>query len=169
MEVKEFVQRQIAAAHRLTDGVVQDTTDEQLNWMPPGTANPIATTLVHLIVSEDSFVQRVLQGKPLLWEAGGWGQQIGLSAPPGRQHGWDEIKSARLSLAPILGYQAAVRAAIDAYLAGLTPDELDREVEAIGAKRPVADVLALLVTHVAGHAGDIAAIKGVQGVKGLPF
>jgi len=26
-----------------------------------------------------------------------------------------------------------------------------------------------LVVHSAGHAGEIAAVKGMQGIKGLPF
>jgi len=25
------------------------------------------------------------------------------------------------------------------------------------------------VSHIVGHAGEIAALKGIQGVKGLPF
>ena len=39
----------------------------------------------------------------------------------------------------------------------------------IGGKRTVADVLCTLVVHSAAHAGDIATLKGMQGVKGLPF
>jgi hypothetical protein len=31
------------------------------------------------------------------------------------------------------------------------------------------DVLAQLVVHGTGHMGEIAALKGVQGVKGLPM
>lgn len=38
----------------------------------------------------------------------------------------------------------------------------------IGGERPVAEVLATLVVYTMGHAGEIAALKGVLGVKGLP-
>jgi hypothetical protein len=30
-------------------------------------------------------------------------------------------------------------------------------------------VLAMMVVHASAHAGEIAALKGIQGVKGLPF
>jgi len=30
-------------------------------------------------------------------------------------------------------------------------------------------VISILGTHLTGHAGEIAALKGVQGMKGLPF
>ena len=82
---------------------------------------------------------------------------------------WDESKHTPLWLAPLLGYRASVRAATDAYIANLTPTELDRQVELIGSQRPVADALAIMVVHIASHGGEIAALKGVQGLKGLPF
>ena len=72
-------------------------------------------------------------------------------------------------MAPALEYQQAVRAATDAYLETLIAEELDREVRFFGSMQPVANVLTTLVAHTMGHAGDIAAIKGLQGVKGLPF
>ena len=69
----------------------------------------------------------------------------------------------------LLDYAAAVGAATDNYIATLTTKELDRLVPIMGQEWPVADVLALLVVHASGHLGEIAALKGIQGVKGLPF
>jgi uncharacterized damage-inducible protein DinB len=73
-----------------------------------------------------------------------------------------------LSLASVLDYQRAIHAATEAYLADLTPEELDRKITAFGNERP-AEVLTLAAVHVASHTGEIAAVKGMQGVKGLPF
>ncbi len=169
MDAVEFVRCQLASARRLGDAIIGGTSDEQFNWLPPGTANSIKASFIHLIVSEDSFVQDVIQGRSRIWEAEGWAEKIGLPFPPGRGRGWEEIRAPTLALAPVLAYQQAVRAATDAYLASLTPEELDRPVAFFNGQRPVADVLALLVSHMLGHFGEIAALKGVQGVKGLPF
>ena len=63
----------------------------------------------------------------------------------------------------------AVRAETDAYLAGLTPEELDRKVTTFMGELPVGAVLALFIGHQAHHLGEVSALKGAQGVKGLPF
>lgn len=169
MQASEYIQRQVIAMRRLIDAIMQDTTDEQFNWAPGGTANAIRVTYVHMIAAEDMYIQAVLQGQPRIWESAGWGAQLGLSAPPGRDRGWDELKRTTLPLAPVAAYAQAVRGATDAYLEALTAEELDRQVAFLGGQRPVADVLATLIIHSVGHAGEIAALKGMQGVKGLPF
>ncbi len=169
MDAKEYIQRQLATVRRVCDAALTDLTDEQLNWTPPGTPNPIGAVLIHILAAEDRFIQAVLQGKPLVWQTEAWAERVGLKSLPGYGQGWEESKQTPLQLAPLLDYRASVRAATDAYIAGLTPAELEREVELIGSARPVADALAIMVVHIASHSGEIAALKGVQGLKGLPF
>ena len=169
MDILEYIRRQIAGARRLSDAVMQDTTEAQFNWLPPGTANSMKATLVHTLVSEDRYIQVLIQGKPRLWESGGWSAKTGLATPPGRDGGWEEIKALNVALAPVLAYAAAVRAATDAFLATLSAGELEREVKWNDQTRQVADLLVMLANHTASHAGEMAAIKGMQGVKGLPF
>ena len=169
MEAREYIQRQVLSMRRLTDGALQGLTDEQLNWTPPGQANPIRAALLHLIAAEDRYFQTIIQGQPMLWETGGWSQQIGLPHPPAAGRGWDEVKATLVTLAPVQAYAQAVRATTESYLAALTDEELDRTVQFFGGDRPVADVIATFVSHTVGHAGEIAALRGVQGVKGLPF
>jgi uncharacterized damage-inducible protein DinB len=170
MDVMDYVRRQMADVRRLYDAALQGTTDEQFNWNPPGTANAIRVTLVHLLATEDRLIQQAIQGKPRVWDSGAWGARIGLTATPGGPGGsWDEIKSTSLPLAPVLAYGEAVHAAVDQYLATLTPPELDREVQLRGRTGSVADALNLLAAHSLTHTGDIAAVKGIQGVSGLPF
>ena len=55
----------------------------------------------------------------------------------------------------------------DAYLATLTAAELDRKVAFAGGERTVAEMLLLAASQSLSHAGEIAALKGVQGAKGL--
>ena len=170
MEIREYVLQQIAGARRLFDAAMQDTTDDQLNWTPPAdTVNPISVTALHVLGSEDVFIQQILLGQPRLWESEGWANKIGVAEPPGRGGGWAEVRNATISVEAVLAYQAALRAATDAYLAALTAEELDRPVNVMGGQRPVATVLTLLAHHACSHAGEIATVKGMQGIKGLPF
>jgi uncharacterized damage-inducible protein DinB len=169
MDAKAYITQQITLMQFLSDGATNGTTDEQFNWQPPGTANTIRASFIHMTHAEDFFFQHVLQGKPRLWESEDWAGKFGISIPPVRGRGWEEVTAQALAVAPAIEYQQAVRAATDAYLEVLTPEEFDREVRFFGAMQPVALVLATFVAHTMGHAGDIAAIKGLQGVKGLPF
>ena len=169
VEAKDVLNQQIAFMRLLYNAAIGDMTDEQFNWTPPGMANSIRASLVHLLNAEDFFVQRVIQGKLRIWEREGWGEKIGLSEPPGRGRNWEEVTEKPLALATVLGYAQAVYAGTDEYMAGLTNEELDRQVRFFGSQHPVADVLATLVTHSTGHLGEISAAKGMQGVKGLPF
>jgi uncharacterized damage-inducible protein DinB len=66
-------------------------------------------------------------------------------------------------------YQVVVRVELDFYLDALTPEELDRRVKFWTESDPVAAVLALLFGHWTLHLGEMAALKGVFGSKGLPF
>jgi hypothetical protein len=169
MDVKTYIQQQMANAHHQIDAVMKDITEEQFNWLPPGTINPVSAILVHVLGGEDFFVQAVIQGKSRFWEAQRWGEKIGIQAPPDPGHSWDEFKTIKLSVAPMLDYGQALREATDTYLSNLTAEELDRQVNFGGKLRSVAEVLIILVVHIASHAGEIAAVKGMQGIKGLSF
>ena len=169
MDAIAYIQRQVDDLRRQINMVLQDTTDDQLNWAPPGTANPIGVTLLHTIGGEDLFVQQWLQSKPRLWESGNWSERIGVEAVPGGGRGWEECRKVHLCLAPIMEYQEIVCSATADYISRLKPEDLDRKIMLFGSESPLADVLVRLVNHAAGHMGEIAALKGIQGVKVLPF
>jgi hypothetical protein len=163
MDTFEFIQHMFAAGHHQIDTVMKDMTADQFNWVPTGTANPISATYIHSLNSEDFFVQAVLQGRPRLWEENCCAEKTGIMKTPGYGGGWDEFKYMHIDIAPLLEYQQAVWAATDTYLAGLTPEELDRKVKFAGGERSVADMLILSASHTLGHAGEISALKGLQG------
>ncbi len=169
MDAVQFIRRQFVVVRRVSDGVTANLTDDLLNWTPPGTANPVAATLIHCLSAEDGFVQERIQGKPSVWSTGGWSDKIGLRVLPDKGSGWEEVRSGKYSTDAIRAYQEAVRGATNAYLETLAPGELDREINFARNQWTVADTLALLVEHTAHHMGEIAALKGVQGAKGLPF
>jgi hypothetical protein len=163
MDTFEFIRNMFAGSHRQIDAAMKDMTADQFNWVPTGTANPISATYIHSLNSEDFFVQAVLQGKPRLWEETNCAEKTGIVKTPGYGGGWEEFKHMRVEIATLLEYQQAVWAATEAYLARLTPAELDRKVKFAGGERSVGDMLILSASHTLGHAGEISALKGVQG------
>ncbi|MGB8213804.1 MAG: DinB family protein [Anaerolineales bacterium] len=167
METIEFIRQLFTAVRRQADEAMKDLTVEQFNWAPPGSANPISAIFVHVLNSEDSFIQTLIQGKPKLWDAGGWAEKTGVKVPPGYAGGWEEVKSMTLAIEPLLAYQQAVRAATEAYLDSLTPQELERVVKSARGERSVATMMIHLVDHALIHAGEIGVLKGIQAGKNL--
>jgi hypothetical protein len=169
MDVTEYIRRQMAGMRRSINGNMQNMTGELFNYPSPGTANTISATYVHLIYAEDEFIQGVLQGKPSVWETGKWSEKVGIPKPPDIGEDWSAFKQQQLPIQPQLDYAAAVWAATDAYLEKLSAADLDRKVKFAGGERTVADMLLLATSQALGHNGEIAALKGVQGAKGLPI
>ena len=169
MDTIEFIRHLVSAVHSHLDDPMKDMTVEQFNWVPAGTANPVSATFLHCLNSEDFFVQTIMQGKPRLWEAEGWGEKTGVMNTPGYGGNWEEFKHMTLALEPLLSYQLMVRAATCAYLDKLAPDELERKVKFASGEHTIADMFIHLASHTLCHAGEIAALKGLQGTKGLPY
>lgn len=168
MDAKEYIIRQFRWARRQSDSVLLDVTDEQFNWAPPGTVSSIGAIFLHVVAIEDAYIQETVLGGTRLWDEQGWEEKIG-SRAPWRGEKWDDLHGKELTLEDIAQYQLAVRAATDAYIEKLTPEELDRRVEFEGRERRIGDVLSMLIVHNLSHAGEIAALKGVQGAAGLSF
>jgi uncharacterized damage-inducible protein DinB len=158
----------MAAVRKQVDGVLNGLTDEQFNWTPPGTSNSISSTYIHMLASEDRAIQVTLQGKQRIWDASGWVEKIGLQETPGVANAWEPAKGKSLTLASLLDYERSVRTATETYLAQLTSQELDRKITVNGRERLAADVISGTVVHLMLHTGEIAALKGVMGIKGLP-
>lgn len=169
MDIKTYIQQQMANLYNQIDAAVKDTTDEQFNWPPPGTINPISAILIHMLIAEDYFINTVIQGKSPCWVEQEWGQKTCVQTPPQQGCSWDEFRTVQISVAPVLAYEQAVRDSTDTFLTDLAVEDLDRQVDFVGNELSVAEVLMTLVVHSASHAGEIAAIKGMQGLKGLPF
>jgi hypothetical protein len=117
---------------------------------------------------EHNFIQKIIQGRPSIWESGAWSEKTGVQKTPSIGEDWSEFKHKQITIQPLLGYEAAVWAATDVYLATLTVEELDRKVKFARGERTVAEMLCLSVSQSHSHAGEIATLKGIQGVKGLP-
>jgi len=169
MDSVKFIRKLFVQLHDQIVVVMNESSFEQFNWKPPGTMNPISTIFLHIINAEDFHIHTILQGRPRIWETAGWNEKIGLAAPPGRGRNWEEAKARQLLQNDLANYQSSVRKGTDEYLASLTNNKLNGKVSFVGGERQVAEVIASLIIHVASHTGEIAALKGIQGVKGLPL
>ena len=165
MDALELYRRQLSLNRWAWGVMLAGLDDDTFNWIPPGRANTIAATLLHALGMEDFYVQEALQAKMILWESQAWAVSLGLAELPNQGNAWSEVRTRRLDLAQVMRYGEAVHAATQATVESLTPAELERELPLGPRIRCVADLLATLLLHNASHGGEIAALKGLQGLK----
>jgi hypothetical protein len=172
MDSITLLRQQISTAHEWLEGTMADVTAEQADWAPPGKANPLGASYAHAVVSEDLIINGMLRGGTPLF-LGEWAGKTGQSVPHPHED-WSQYaawaRDVRLDLPATRAYAQAVYAATDAYLAGLTPEDLDREVNLFGMSQSLG---ATLGNFVAGHChdmmGEISCLKGLQGARAFPF
>jgi uncharacterized damage-inducible protein DinB len=142
-----------------------DGMDEaQYNWAPGGTCNSVAKSHVHATTSIDFFINAIAQGKPLLWSE--HGPKAGLPANPMGIWSFEGT----IPMAAINAYAKEIEQAALDYVGSLTEADLDREIDTqFFGKKSLGWIIQLVGLHSAGHTGDISAVKGMQGLKGLPF
>lgn len=171
MNATALLREQVQQAHRFLNATLEGVTPEQAHWTPPGTANPLAATYVHAIVSQDVAINVVLQsGAPLY--ATQWAEKTGISEIQTKPTAaW--ARRVRIDLPTARSYAQAVHTATDAYLATLTDEDLARVLDLTGVGFGQMTVGTLLNRMVLGHidnmTGEIAVLKGLQGAKGYPI
>jgi hypothetical protein len=161
----------LKAGFEILHMVVADLTPAQAHWQPPGIANPAGAQYAHAALSADAVAIGMLQGLSPLFIAS-WAGRTGVSQPqPQATLEW--ARTVQVDLPALHAYTAAVAAAVDAYIAGLSENDLERLVDlsAFGqGQRTVDWVLSAVVTgHLNNMAGEISVLKGLQGAKGYPF
>ena len=172
MEAIDFARQQLTQARAFLEGTLADVTDEQAQAVPPGVLNPIGATYAHLVAGEDGFVNGLLRGEAPLF-ATAWAGRTGFSEPlPNDDTRGAWARRVRVDIPALRAYAAAVAQSTDAWLAGLTPDDLGRSIDlssfGLGEQR-MGWVIGLGVTgHVLSHWGEICALKGIYGGSGFP-
>jgi hypothetical protein len=160
---------QLRAAHTWCEQTLGADTDA-LHRIPPGMAHAPAVAYAHAVASEDQTINGWLRGASPL-SAGEWAGRTGVSEPMvmGPTYAaWTE--HVHIELPQVRAYAVAVYAASDAWLASLQESDLDRPVEVPGVgTQPLAWLIAQwIIGHTHDETGEIAAIKGVNGLVGYP-
>jgi hypothetical protein len=172
----QLLKDELKNARETFEGTVSDIKEEHVQANPGGKAFPIGATYAHLIFSEDVIVHSMIQGKTPLFETS-FKDKTGASKPmPPMDANWSDAndkwsKSVIIDLNQLREYQKAVFAATDEYVNNLKDEDLEKEIDLGSWGKPT--VAHLLYSYIIGHtnslAGEISALKGVQGEKGYAF
>ena len=167
----------VADARRVLDATMADVTQAQVDYIPPGLANPLGATYAHVVWSEDMTVQGMFRQLPPLFAAA-WSGRTGLSeSMPAPGPDWAKYpawtRSVRIDLPALRAYGQAVGFETDAWIAGLSEADLDRPLDLSFAglgQQTVASAISLLIAnHLGTETGEISVLKGIQGARGYPF
>lgn len=174
LSVKILVQ-QLHASHDVLEQTMEGVTDEVAHFMPPGTANPIAGTYAHVVFSEDMFLHGFLMKSSPLFETT-FKDRTGASElqPSEWQVAYPKwLREVRLDVKKFREYAKAVFEETEAYVATLSDEDLEKDIDmsAFGMEpKKTYDFIAnLLSGHIYPIMGEIAVLKGIQGLKGYPF
>jgi DinB superfamily len=177
METITFLRQDLKEAHELLEAIMADVTSEAAQWIPPGRANPVGATYAHVVLSEDRTINAMMRHQKPLYDST-WMGKLGLSQPmpipgPDGQNYVDWTREVQLDLPAFRQYAQAVYASTDEYLATLTSEDLDRQLDLSGtgmSQGTLGWVLSrLVVAHADNIAGEISCLKGLQGLQGYPF
>ena len=164
MEIIEYLNGSLVSVHTMMNIALQDLSPEVAHWQPTGTANSIAQLLAHMVGAEDRAINVSIKGGATLGEI--WGAKTGI--PQERGGHWR--KDWALDIDAFSDYSKAVQASATECLATMTADDLNKEVQWFNGPNTTAGLLRQVVLkHPLLHSGEISALKGMQGLKGLPM
>jgi hypothetical protein len=170
MNAQEAVRQQLGFWHGTLDSMLADCGDKLNKKLPDSTLGSISSIYAHMVFAEDGIVNGMFQSKPMIYMADGWEAKTGVKHPGGPMQNPDWASSVNMDLGKFQEYAKAVYANTDNYLKSLPDADLGKTIQGpIGETTIGWFLTTILGTHFPGHAGEIAALKGVQGMKGLPF
>lgn len=162
-----------AEMHGWLEGTLGEVSAEQAHWQPSGRVVPAGAHYAHHVMgAEDLLLNTLIRGDTPL-AMGEWQGRTGVSEPlPMGQ--WDEwARRVVIDMPALRAYAQAVYANTDAYLATVTPEEWDRQLDmsvlGMEGQQTVGVWLTNILLDGAAHCGEISAVKGLQGLQGYPF
>lgn len=164
MNAIEYATEHCQSAFEMLRQVTGDLDDAFYNREPGGTASSVGKTHVHALTSMDFFVNVGARGSGRLWAR--FASAHGLTENP--REIW--TSQAALSLDAINEFADELQAVVIGYIQSLSAADFDSEVETqVYGRQTRGALIRFAATHSIAHGGEIAAAKGVLGLKGLPF
>jgi hypothetical protein len=177
---------------------VKDLTQEQVDWLPPGIANPIGALYWHTIAYCDQLVhewcmepfvdlaieewfeakrakRELGMGQAPLRHSAGWQEKVVLALPPENPEDpyWDVRtvrEGLRVDLPALHDYAHATAQTLQDWVASLTLVDLERMIPTpFGDYNQGKFLEYFIIWHINVHCGEISALKGCQGLKGYPW
>ncbi len=169
MDSRQLVLSQFGMATQILGMIMGDVTAAVARSVPAGQIQPIANIYAHLVADVDFMVNGTVLQKPLLISEGGWSARTGIPIPQSGLMTPEWLAGLNVDLAAAQEYGQAVFAAFNDAIANQPEDVMSREIVGPFGKTTGFGLLATLgIYHIAEHSGEIAALKGVQDLKGLP-
>jgi hypothetical protein len=160
-----------AGARGILDQQMATCTPEAWTHRLPGSSiESIGSIFAHTVYSEDVTVNGMILGKQTIWHSDNWDATTGLSLPKmsTQSPAWASLE---FDMNHLKEYGNEVKANTEKFFQSLPNADLDRKLNTgFAGEQSVAWAINLLVDwHVANHSGEIAALFGAQGMRGLPF
>lgn len=182
MSVGDAIRKNLEFWHWYPRMLCEGLTADQLHWQPEGHPNHIMYILWHAYRSEDDIIHSLLVGRPGVFRREGWESRLPVEftgmSPFGNGLNRQQIAAIRLPLDAVLDYAEAVRASIQEYADGLTPEQgaeivklpFFRNTYPMLGEATRAEVLTFFcVGHTAEHLGEVQYVKGLMGLQGAPL
>jgi hypothetical protein len=121
-------------------------------------------------MSEDWLISGKLRAQPSLFQRAAWSEKTGIEMIPfgGDPEPWvASVPNVKFDV--LRQYAEQVYADTDTYLATLSEADLNGTVTFIDEMSIGAFLSTIIAWHAVHHGGEICALKGVMGGKGLPF
>lgn len=178
MQATDLLREQVKHVHQFVEDIMASVTPEQAHWHPPATAvNSLGGNYAHLPVIEDLVINAILKGGTPLF-ASSWAGKTGMSAlpplptpeTPGLPSWQAWSTQVDIDLNVLRSYTQATYAATEEYLASLSDEQLHQTVDlsGVGLGTPTIQWIlsVVIIGHTYAHGGEIACLKGLQGIQG---
>lgn len=171
MDAISVLRGELKQGHDIMEQAVANMPAEQLHHRGDGsTIHSIALIYAHTVMSEDWLMNNKLHERASTFERAGLSAKVGIEMVPFGRDTEPWIASIpNVDFGALREYAEQVYAETDDYLATLTEADLDGTVTFID-EISTGDFLSTIIAwHAVHHGGEICALKGVMGGKGLPF
>ena len=166
MEGVEILTKSLEQSLGDSNKALDTLTQAEVAWSPKPDCNSIAFILWHMVRVEDMFVNRMILGKPELYESAGWAVKLG--TPPGDSGGGGRYTLEQLQAWPVptlenlKGYRDAVRENTLSFLKTADSARLDATPAVTRFPGNTGALLTRMITEIAEHSGQIAYLRGQQ-------
>jgi hypothetical protein len=120
------LQRRIRGMHTVWREAMESMDQDHVNHFERAGVLPIAFSVHHMTMIEDSVANRMFQAQPTVWEQGGWAERVGITIDDhGKELTVAEMEHQRIGdWDAYRDYQAEVFAGTEAWLDGLDATRL---------------------------------------------
>lgn len=168
----QLLTTQLKSAHELLETTISGVDETSAHFTAIGKAMPLGAAYAHAVISEDMILCQMLTHTTPLADNNA---ETGLSIPMPTMDKWKTheqwYQTVKVDLAKLRVFAQKVYEATEKYISTLKESDLDEEIDipGMGIRTRAHIISDFIIMHLASLAGEISAIKGVQGLKGYPF